>query len=111
MVSCCVVVFSDCFKGFKKFGLGVASSMLFFKPLLIFYSLYLQIFLENLQRNPKAPDFKHKDTGEALWIEGRYTPQWVSSQLEILDARMGSNAGHSARMPVNMVAADEIFSF
>ncbi|XP_027934755.1 protein OSB1, mitochondrial-like [Vigna unguiculata] len=63
------------------------------------------------KRNPKAPDFKHKDTGEALWIEGRYTPQWVSSQLEILDARMGSNAGHSARMPVNMVAADEIFSF
>ncbi|XP_047177862.1 protein OSB2, chloroplastic-like [Vigna umbellata] len=63
------------------------------------------------KRNPKAPDFKHKDTGEALWIEGRYTPQWVSSQLEILDARMGSNAGHSNSMPVHMVPADEIFSF
>ncbi|ESW16682.1 hypothetical protein PHAVU_007G176800 [Phaseolus vulgaris] len=63
------------------------------------------------KRNPKAPDFKHKDTGEALWIEGRYTPQWVNSQLEILDARMGSNAGHNARMPVHMMAADEILSF
>ncbi|XP_052730635.1 LOW QUALITY PROTEIN: protein OSB3, chloroplastic/mitochondrial [Vigna angularis] len=63
------------------------------------------------KRNPKAPDFKHKDTGEALWIEGRYTPQWVSSQLEILDARMGSNNGHSNSMPVHMVPADEIFSF
>jgi len=67
--------------------------------------------LENLQRNPKAPDFKHKDTGEALWIEGRYTPQWVNSQLEILDARMGSNAGQNSRIPVHMVAADEILSF
>ncbi|CAJ1969475.1 unnamed protein product, partial [Sphenostylis stenocarpa] len=62
-------------------------------------------------RNPKAPDFKHKDTGEALWIEGRYNPPWVKSQLEIMDARMGSNAGHNARVPVHMVAADEILSF
>ncbi|KAL3033415.1 hypothetical protein AAZX31_02G136400 [Glycine max] len=65
----------------------------------------------NNKRNPKAPDFKHKDTGEALWIEGRYSPPWVKSQLEILDSRMGSFAGQNARMPVGMVAADEIVSF
>jgi len=81
------------------------------KPLWIFHSFYLQICLENLQRNPKAPDFKHKDTGEALWIEGRYNPPWVKSQLEILDSRMGSFASQNARMPVGMVAADEIVSF
>ncbi|KAK7393477.1 hypothetical protein VNO78_22034 [Psophocarpus tetragonolobus] len=65
----------------------------------------------NKKRNPKAPDFKHKDTGEALWIEGRYNPPWVKSQLEILDARMGSIPSLNARRPVDMVAADEIFSF
>ncbi|TKY52687.1 OSB1 [Spatholobus suberectus] len=63
------------------------------------------------KRNPKAPDFKHKDTGEALWIEGRYNPPWVKSQLEILDTRMGSIAGENARMPVDMVTADEILYF
>ncbi|XP_042973600.1 protein OSB1, mitochondrial-like [Carya illinoinensis] len=26
------------------------------------------------KKNPKYPDFKHKDTGEALWVEGRYNP-------------------------------------
>ncbi|XP_027366597.1 protein OSB2, chloroplastic-like isoform X2 [Abrus precatorius] len=63
------------------------------------------------KRNPKAPDFKHKDTGEALWIEGRSNPPWVKSQLEILDMRMGALAGQNARMPVDMVTADEILSF
>ncbi|GAB4830464.1 hypothetical protein Ancab_020177 [Ancistrocladus abbreviatus] len=42
------------------------------------------------KKNPKYPDFKHKDTGEALWVEGRYNPPWVKSQLEILDSRMES---------------------
>ncbi|MQL90531.1 hypothetical protein Taro_023121 [Colocasia esculenta] len=42
------------------------------------------------KRNPRAPDFKHKHTGEALWIEGRYNPPWVKSQLAILDSRMSS---------------------
>ncbi|KAE9463926.1 hypothetical protein C3L33_04149, partial [Rhododendron williamsianum] len=39
------------------------------------------------QRPPRYPDFKHKHTGEALWVEGRFNPPWVKSQLEILDAR------------------------
>ncbi|XP_078437358.1 protein OSB1, mitochondrial-like [Wolffia australiana] len=42
------------------------------------------------KRNPKSPDFKHKDTGEALWIEGRYSPPWVKSQLAKLDSKMRS---------------------
>lgn len=63
------------------------------------------------KRNPKAPDFKHKDTGEALWIDGRSTPPWVKSQLEILDMRMGSYTGQNGRMPVDMVRADEMLSF
>ncbi|KAI3526662.1 hypothetical protein L1887_05922 [Cichorium endivia] len=42
------------------------------------------------KRSPNYPDFKHKDTGEALWVEGRYNPSWVKSQLSILDSRMES---------------------
>ncbi|CAA6662842.1 unnamed protein product [Spirodela intermedia] len=42
------------------------------------------------KKNPKYPDFKHKHTGEALWIEGRYSPPWVKSQLAKLDSKMRS---------------------
>ena len=31
--------------------------------------------------NPRSPDFKHKETGEALWIESRDTPAWVLETL------------------------------
>ncbi|KAI7754597.1 hypothetical protein M8C21_003725 [Ambrosia artemisiifolia] len=44
------------------------------------------------KRSPNYPDFKHKDTGEALWVEGRFNPSWVKSQLSVLDSRMESNA-------------------
>ncbi|OMO78404.1 Primosome PriB/single-strand DNA-binding protein [Corchorus capsularis] len=58
------------------------------------------------KRSPKYPDFKHKDTGEALWIEGRNNPHWVKSQLEILDERMSSLQGEDERM-----AADSFLPF
>ncbi|XP_054822690.1 protein OSB1, mitochondrial-like [Prosopis cineraria] len=63
------------------------------------------------KRNPKYPDFKHKDTGEALWVEGRSNPPWVKSQLAILDARMGSLIDQSGNMSANMVTVDELLSF
>ncbi|KAJ3687408.1 hypothetical protein LUZ61_016572 [Rhynchospora tenuis] len=44
----------------------------------------------NNKKNPNAPDFKHKDTGEALWISSKYIPPWVNSQIEILDSKMAS---------------------
>ncbi|KAF2552805.1 hypothetical protein F2Q68_00037188 [Brassica cretica] len=31
------------------------------------------------KRNAKAPDFKHKETGEALWLNE--SPIWVLSKL------------------------------
>ncbi|KAL1565977.1 protein OSB2, chloroplastic-like [Salvia divinorum] len=31
------------------------------------------------KRNPKAPDFKHKETQKALWLRG--SPEWVLSKL------------------------------
>ncbi|KAK4273082.1 hypothetical protein QN277_021549 [Acacia crassicarpa] len=63
------------------------------------------------KRNPKYPDFKHKDTGEALWVEGRTNPPWVKSQLEIMDARMELFPPQNAKTPVSMVSADEFLSF
>ncbi|XP_039001063.1 protein OSB2, chloroplastic-like, partial [Hibiscus syriacus] len=62
------------------------------------------------KRNPKYPDFKHKDTGEALWIEGRNTPHWVKSQLEILDSRMSSLQDEDERKFSSM-AGDDVLPF
>lgn len=33
--------------------------------------------------NPKQPDFKHKSTGEALWLSAS-DPPWVKKQVELL---------------------------
>ncbi|KAL6977782.1 hypothetical protein U1Q18_026568 [Sarracenia purpurea var. burkii] len=35
--------------------------------------------------NVKSPDFKHKDTGEGLWLSS--SPSWVSSRLPPLKAK------------------------
>lgn len=63
------------------------------------------------KKNPKYPDFKHKDTGEALWVEGRYNPPWVKSQLAKLDMRLGSLQTQDARMPVSAMAGDDALGF
>lgn len=44
------------------------------------------------KRSPKAPDFKHKDTGEAIWLNTR-TPSWVTDALPPAKASMGSQGG------------------
>lgn len=33
------------------------------------------------KRHPSIPDFRHKDTGEALWIENKSNPAWIKSVL------------------------------
>ncbi|KAJ7958115.1 protein OSB1, mitochondrial-like [Quillaja saponaria] len=37
--------------------------------------------------NPRQPDFKHKDTGEGLWLN-RNDPPWVKRQLQLFDMKM-----------------------
>ncbi|PKI45461.1 hypothetical protein CRG98_034116 [Punica granatum] len=37
--------------------------------------------------NSRQPDFKHKDTHEALWLQSN-DPPWVKRQLELLDSKM-----------------------
>ncbi|KAG8370751.1 hypothetical protein BUALT_Bualt13G0016100 [Buddleja alternifolia] len=63
------------------------------------------------KRSPNYPDFKHKDTGEALWVEGRYTPTWVKSQLSILDSRMESYHEQNSNMRVNFMSTDSLGPF
>ena len=41
------------------------------------------------KRNPRAPDFKHKETGEALWITSKTTPAWVAGALQTLNTEDG----------------------
>ncbi|KAI3449711.1 hypothetical protein Pfo_006376 [Paulownia fortunei] len=47
------------------------------------------------KRSPNYPDFKHKDTGEALW-----------SQLAILDSRMESFHEQNSSTHINFMPAD-----
>ncbi|PIA52331.1 hypothetical protein AQUCO_01000295v1, partial [Aquilegia coerulea] len=39
------------------------------------------------KKNPRSPDFKHKDTGETLWLSPT-DPPWVRRQLQLHDSRM-----------------------
>ncbi|CAK9312607.1 unnamed protein product [Citrullus colocynthis] len=41
----------------------------------------------NQKSNPKHPDFRHKSTGEALWLHAT-DPPWIRKQLELLDNKM-----------------------
>ncbi|CAN6310126.1 unnamed protein product [Urochloa humidicola] len=61
------------------------------------------------KKNPRYPDFKHKHTGEALWVDGRNNPNWVISQLAVLDSRMGSLQDNE-RKPVSYMYADEFMT-
>ena len=35
-----------------------------------------------IRKNPRAPDFKHKVTRQALWINNWQTPEWVRARFE-----------------------------
>ncbi|KAL0437412.1 UNVERIFIED_CONTAM: protein OSB1, mitochondrial [Sesamum radiatum] len=63
------------------------------------------------KRSPNYPDFKHKDTGEALWVEGRYNPPWVKSQLSVLDSRMESFHEQNSNSHVNFMSVDNLGPF
>lgn len=47
--------------------------------------------------NPKQPDFKHRDTGEALWLS-KHDPPWVTKQLELHDSKI-AEGGFLGRRP------------
>ncbi|KAK7376863.1 hypothetical protein VNO80_02280 [Phaseolus coccineus] len=56
--------------------------------------------------NPKQPDFRHKYTGEVLWLS-TYDPPWVRRQLQLLDSKMaGGSLGHHHSRVTNWVYDD-----
>ncbi|KAH7863980.1 hypothetical protein Vadar_024299 [Vaccinium darrowii] len=64
------------------------------------------------KKHPRYPDFKHKHTGEVLWLTDKYIPPWVMSQLEILDAKREAFAfqGQNDGMNMNFGAGDNFSS-
>ncbi|KAG0569542.1 hypothetical protein KC19_6G098400 [Ceratodon purpureus] len=50
------------------------------------------------KRNPRSPDFKHKVTGKALWIDGWSTPAWVKAKFKsVAQVRLQSHATFGTR--------------
>ncbi|KAK9165277.1 hypothetical protein Scep_000468 [Stephania cephalantha] len=49
---------------------------------------------ERRKANPRHPDFKHKDTGECLWLSAE-DPPWIRKQLQLLDSRRAELLEHS----------------
>lgn len=47
----------------------------------------------NHKSNSKHPDFRHKSTGEALWLQAT-DPPWIRKQLEFLDGKMEEKDQH-----------------
>jgi hypothetical protein len=45
--------------------------------------------------NPKSPDFKHKVTKKALWVDGWSTPPWVKAALILVtQSKLPSHVGY-----------------
>ncbi|KAK9947169.1 hypothetical protein M0R45_012603 [Rubus argutus] len=56
----------------------------------------------NTKLNTRKPDFKHKDTGEALWLSPD-DPPWIKTQIHRLDLKMaeqgqGERVGYRPRI-------------
>ncbi|KAF9611430.1 hypothetical protein IFM89_032099 [Coptis chinensis] len=81
--------------------------------------LYLwQVFFANphewwdnrkCKRSPKSPDFKHRDTGESLWLSPD-DPPWIRRQLRVHDSRMAEGGYQdlkNSRSRVSMWKYDE----
>lgn len=50
----------------------------------------------NCKLNPKSPDFKHKDTGESLWLMDS-DPPWINQQLRLHDSRLSKRSPREGR--------------
>jgi len=38
------------------------------------------------QKNPQHPDFRHRRSNEALWIESPANPPWVKEKLSVMSS-------------------------
>lgn len=61
--------------------------------------------------NPRGPDFKHKSTGEVLWLSPHNDPPWIRKELQRHDSRlaeMGLADGLDYRSSVSPMEYDEL---
>ncbi|XP_057793844.1 protein OSB1, mitochondrial-like isoform X2 [Salvia miltiorrhiza] len=56
----------------------------------------------NSKLKGRAPDFRHKDTGEALWIQDN-DPPWVNQQLQLHDSRLSKQSYRRDKGLVSLV--------
>jgi hypothetical protein len=60
-----------------------------------------------LQMNPKSPDFKHKVTKKALWVDGWSTPPWVKVALKLVTlSKLPSHVGYHSSDSQKIVQAN-----
>lgn len=52
--------------------------------------------LRKCKVNQNQPDFKHKGSGEALWLRP-HDPPWIARQLQLQDSRMADMGLHSSK--------------
>jgi hypothetical protein len=52
----------------------------------------------------RYPDFKHKETQEALWLDGKFKPSWVDAELAGLPpGSLQSNVFHGIQCLQNLL--------
>ncbi|KAL2504175.1 Protein OSB1 [Abeliophyllum distichum] len=50
---------------------------------------------------PNFPDFKHKDTGEALWLQDN-DPPWIKQQLQLYESRLRVRSPENTLVPMGL---------
>ncbi|XP_022894358.1 protein OSB1, mitochondrial-like [Olea europaea var. sylvestris] len=50
---------------------------------------------------PNHPDFKHKDTGEVLWLQDN-DPPWIKKQVQLYDARLREQSPENILVPFGL---------
>lgn len=56
--------------------------------------------------NPRMPDFKHKDTSEALWLTDN-DPPWINQQLRLLDSKQSLGQPRNGRSNLSPLVFDD----
>ena len=50
------------------------------------YKAHPERFWDNRgdKRNPRSPDFKHRDSGQGLWLDSYNRPNWITEQGDVV---------------------------
>ncbi|KAJ7541471.1 hypothetical protein O6H91_10G061300 [Diphasiastrum complanatum] len=59
------------------------------------------------QGNPQAPDFKHKTTKKALWINDRFSPSWLQAKLATLTQQPPQQLSSSSSLSTSRISSSQ----